>query len=345
MSTVALNLNDSIGFYPSGIDQQALRNQTYGAIALANESNVLTPDNIAQIEASWGLGGVEVPSLVRQRYGVTSGSMTCSFTESVLGGERVTIVFVQGNTGFKMTPQAHYKNQISYQQEFAQNWMNVQHSLAENIELQVIAAIDASKATTSQSSLVGAGLKYPLVGDALQVSLADQEFFFNDAKSIFFADDFGMQTLQVLGDANLMPHVMQYVNQGGQNATNTQFQFNGFQFRYSNSVTTTTATSARSTFYMMPQNSISMIGRTAQLYQAGYTSGSEEYSTIFSPILGTDLMVRFDSECADVSPTTGFGLDTASVIEKTQFQYDLAFIVPNDASTNSGTKKVDFLAV
>jgi hypothetical protein len=78
---------------------------------------------------------------------------------------------------------------------------DAEEGLADFLEAQILAAIDAAKATTYNSAFVPA--KYALLADALQVPAADIPFFLNDAKSIMQSDDFSRMGLEVIGDAML----------------------------------------------------------------------------------------------------------------------------------------------
>ena len=157
------------------------------------------------------------------------------------------------------------------------------------------------------------------------------------------ADDFSRNGLDVIGDAQYASFVNQYVNQGAGNSTNTAFQFNGYQFQYSNTIATSAA--AVSTAYAMPIGSLGMVAKVSPDAAANRVSMSEgiRWSVEQSELLGVPMELMVKDECADVSAITGNAEDTNSLVKSYQMGINVAILTPYNTGTNGGIKKIDYL--
>ncbi len=346
MSIVNLKKQHARGVYPSLLDRQELRQQEYGFIdmALRGTNGILSGVNQGVISQSWGAPATQIPVFSKNITAATVGTMTCTFPTKDATAALVNVTFVSAHTGFRIIPRLTDQSDIVTEaQDFMQQYSDAEEGLANFLEAQLLAAVDAAKATTYNSAFVGAAAKYPLLVDALQVAPADVPFFLNDAKSIMQADDFSRNGLEVIGDAQLASFVSQYVNQGSGNSENTAFQFNGYTFTYSNTVATSAA--AVSTGYIMPQGSVGMVAKVSPDAAANRQSMSDgiRWSVEQSDLMGLPMSLMVKDECDDVSAITGNADDTNALVKKYQMGINVAIVTPYNTGTNGGIKKFDYL--
>ena len=346
MSIVNLKKQNARGVYPSLLDRQELRQQEYGFIdmALRGTNGILSGVNQGVISQSWGAPATQIPVFSKNITAATVGTMTCTFPSKDATAALVNVTFVSAHTGFRIIPRLTDQSDIVTEaQDFMQQYSDAEEGLANFLEAQLLAAVDAAKATTYNSAFVGAAAKYPLLADALQVAAADVPFFLNDAKSIMQADDFSRNNLEVIGDAQLASFVSQYVNQGSGNGTNTAFQFNGYTFTYSNTVATSAA--AVSTGYIMPAGSLGMVAKVSPDAAANRQSLSDgiRWSVEQSDLMGIPMSLMVKDECDDVSAITGNADDTNALVKKYQMGINVAIVTPYNTGTNGGIKKFDYL--
>jgi hypothetical protein len=349
MSIVALKRQNARGVYPSLLDRQELRKQQYGFIdvALRNTDGILSQLNQQMIEQSWGAPAVEVPRFDKTVQAATVGSMTCSFpnTDGTAGLSVVT--FYKANTGFRVVPRMSDQSDIITEaQDFMHLYSQAEESLANALETYIALQIDNARSQTSNSAFIGAGLRYPSLLDSLQVATTEQDFFFNDMKSIMFADDFPTNGLDVIGDAQLPSFVNRYVNQGSGNDQNQAFQFNGYSFTYSNSTSTTAG--AVSTGYVMPSGSVGMIARVSPDALNNRVSQSEgiRWSVEQSDLMGIPMELMVKDGCDDLSLLTTNNDDTNTYFKQYQMAINVAVVTPynsNIGANPGGIKKFDFL--
>ena len=344
MSIVNLKKQNARGTYPSQLDRQELRQQEYGFIdaALRGTSGILTGVNQGVISQSWGAPATQIPVFSKNVTAATVGTMTCSFPDKDATAALVNITFVKAHTGFRIIPRLTDQSDIVTEaQDFMRQYKDAEEGLADFLEAQILAAIDAAKATTYNSAFIPG--KYPLVADALQVAAIDVPFFLNDAKSIMQSDDFSRNGLDVIGDAQLASFVSQYTNQGSGNNANTAFQFNGYTFGYSN--TTATSALAISTGYIMPSGSVGIVAKVSPDAQANRQSISDgvRWSVEHSDLMGLDMSMMVKESCDDVSAITGNAEDTNALVRNIQMGVNVAIVTPYNTGTNGGIKKFDYL--
>ena len=344
MSIVNLKKQNARGVYPSLLDRQELRQQEYGFIdmALRGTPGILRGVNQGVIAQSWGAPATQIPVFSKNVTAATVGTMTCAFTDQDAIADLVNITFVKAYNGFRLIPRLTDQSDIVTEaQDFMRQYADAEESLADFLEAQILAAVDAAKASSYNSAFVPA--KYPLLVDALQVAAVDIPFFLNDAKSIMQADDFSRNGLEVIGDAQLASFVSQYVNQGAGNGTNTAFQFNGYTFGYSN--TTATSAGAVSTGYVMPAGSVGIVAKVSPDAQANRQSMSDgvRWSVESSDLMGIDMDMMIKDSCEDVSAITGNADDTNALVKNIQLGINVAIVTPYNTGTNGGIKKFDYL--
>lgn len=200
--------------------------------------------------------------------------------------------------------------------------------------------------TTTQEGNAGVG-SYSLTGSAIQVKPTDIEFFFNDLDAINMADDFNEPEIKIVGNHTLMPHVRRYVNQGGANATNTQFQFAGKDFTFTNRITNGAGVNA--TGYFMPDGSVGMLTRVDTASRMGLNAGDgTDWFEDILPGLPFPVGIQFKSKCDDKSTleTAGSAYLEATLVEQMQISFDFAVVVPYNtdiASQPSSIRKFEFV--
>ena len=344
MSIIDLLLDESKGVYPSTLDWEALRQQQYGWLDIAKESMLPNMVNKTMVENSWGRPAVKIPVMSKNKPIVQDGGMGCDFSDLEANAQYVGVTFVEKFVDLDMIKAETDQSQLTYEQVFAQKMRDTEEALADYLELAIHNIVDTNKATTYNSAFVGVGKRYPLAGDALQVSDVRSKRFFNDLRSIMLADDYQNRNLNVIGDAQLPSYVSFDSQQGAGNDQNLAFQFRDYNFKASRTTVTSGGTT-NSTAFVIPDNSVAYISRVDGDSKSGFKSTTGiEWSTFYSQFLGIDLMVKYKSDCADVTARTLNPSDIGRGKEQWKIGFNVAIFTPFvDGQTNTGIKKFDFL--
>lgn len=244
-----------------------------------------------------------------------------------------------------MVKSQYAKNEISYLEDLNKKLLMVKQAFIKAMETAIYARLEAAKSPYYNSALVGTGKKYPLVGDAMQVAVADQELFFNDLDVILEEDDFDVDNIYVLGSTTLKSYVRHWVNQGASNDENLSYQFAGKSFGFSNRIPTGTGNLASG--FTLIDGAIGLITRNNIDAIDGNEAGdgtkwSIEYLDGFPFPVG----VMYKSKCDDMSTLNGSGMEhlTATMVESWQFSIDFGLVTPyqSDPLRPSPIKKFEF---
>ena len=345
MSLINTRLQAIRSQYANTLDKYEDRLSTYGAWMKFVEDTT-DPESIvdADILAKAGISSgntLEIPVIDGADVTI-SNARTCviSDDESVSGLSVVTFATYQ--FGFTMIPGQYANNEISYMADFERKIKRYGKKFAETLDSASITKLEADKTSIMGSPFVGAGGKYgALVGDAINVTTAQKQFFFNDLGVIMDGDDFEGR-YNVVGSTTLQSTVNQYLNQGTQNSSNSEFQFGQFDFGYSNRVAVDTAGGKESTLYCMPKGSMAVLTRNAPDFLNGESINDENFFSTFQyPIVDLEMGLRYFKECADNNTVVGGTQPqlSASVKETLIFSTDVALITSynRNAVTQAGS--------
>lgn len=346
MSILATALLEARGAYDRNFQRDALKMPKFGLIEAAKNSNLLSEANQRLLQESWNKPSVAIPVFDKNLPTAIDGTPDCTFGDHQNNTALVTPAFLEAYVQISMFDVEMDSNELGYAEAIARKIQDAEEALARKIETAFFNLLDTNKATAYNSGLVGAGARYPLVGDALQVQGAtNQNNFFYDFPSILNSDDFDPDNLEVIASPELGGWTNRNGQQGAANNENLAAQYNSYDFRYSRFVTKTGATNAIATGFILPKNTIGYYARTGGSYAKNSTVGETlEWGTMYSERLGINLNVSRLESCGDASAITGNSLDTKAKKEQWEFGYSIALLTPYTGGlTNSSIKKFDFI--
>ena len=344
LNTYKLEIRTKI---PNPIERDEWRFTRYGLLTAAKEMTA-SPTSIITTELKEKAlisEGRELKVPVSKIGDVTIKSVrSCQIGDLENETELVTINWVTLVADISMKKSEHHKNELSYLEDLNKKILRVDHAFSKAVEQLIYSKLDAEKSQVNNSPLVGAGTDYPIVGNTIQVPLVKQEYFFNDLEAVMEGDDFYSMPFKVLGSTTLKPAVKHWGQQGQQNDENLAYQFDGYDFRFSNHVTNG---AVKATGFIMEDGSLGIMSRIGIDSQMKNKAGDgTEWGTIFLDKFGFEVGTMYKSKCDDLSGQAGLEHLTASMVEQWQLSIDIALVTPynSDAATLAGgIKKFEFL--
>lgn len=341
-------LQDIRANYPSNNDRDQLRATRNGLLTSALEmtksiNSVVSPDLISKAVASQGRN-LDIP--VMKKGVVTIANVrSCTIAGDDSESALVRVVWKTLSADIFMVPGQYEKNIVKYTFDLTKKIQEIVEAFKTEIETDLETALDTNKSQVYASSIITD--KYALVGDAVQVLPTQLDFFFGDINAIDLADDFYNNTIKVISNHVVMPTVNKYINQGGGNAENTNYQFAGMDFRFTNRIPNGVLKNA--TGYWMPDGTIGLLTRVDVDAREGHvaTNGTEWMEETL-PELPFPVGIQFKSQCDDQNALNGAGMGhlTASLTEHWQISFDFAIIVPYNpdlATQSSSIRKFEFI--
>jgi hypothetical protein len=243
------------------------------------------------------------------------------------------------------------QNEISYQAEFARKYTDAIRRMASSIDTAVYTAVNTARAAAAEyaSSYVGVGNKYgALVGDAVQVSLANRANFFNEVIDILAADDL-YPRFDVLLSTNGRSITRELYAQGQSNDVNTQYQFTAgeLDFGFSNRVAVTAASVASG--FIMPKGAFGIVSRLRPDCEAGTLAGTKQFGSVYDPTLGMMLGTLEYSDCGTIVAESNNADDATASRQYFQMEAIYGIMTAYDnfavSAVPSVIRKFDLLAV
>ncbi len=333
---------------PSALERDEWRFTRYGLLTAAKEMtaspmSIITPDLKEKAAISEGRD-LKIPVYQIGSVNVTN-SRSCTITGFDNTTEFVDVTWTTLVVNIGMKKGEYAKNEVNYLTDLNKKLRLADDAFCVAIETLILAKLEADKSIVYNSPIVTTD--YALVGDAIQVAPAQQETFFNYMDAIMQGDDFYSQPYKVLAQTTMLPQINHYINQGGGNAVNLEYQFGSFDYRFTNVIPN--GIGQRATAYVMTDGTLGMLSRINidSLMGNKSTDGTVWEKARPFPQLGMEVGVQYKSTCGDLSAISGLEHLEASLVEYWQFSIDVAFLTPynSDTATKAGViKKVEFNA-
>lgn len=348
MSLISTYLQDIRVMYPSNLDRDELRRTQNGlleaVIQMTNSgSSIISPDLVEKAKTSQGLE-MDVP--VMKKGNVTIGNVrSCTIGGGQSDSALVRLVWKTITADIMMVPQQYEKNQVKYLYDLNKKIGDIVEAFKVEIEEDLDLTLDTAKTQVFGSTIPTTD--YTVVGNAIQVPVAQQDFFFNDLDAINFADDFYNPEMIIIGSHSVMPVVRKFINQGSANDENTAFQFAGKNFMFSNRVTN--GVGKKGTAYFMPDGSVGFVTRVdGDARMGAKATDGTEWSEESLPGLPFTVGIQYKSKCDDKSLLEASGLAhlKATLVEHWQISVDYAILTPynQDPATYAGAiRKFEFV--
>jgi hypothetical protein len=272
---------------------------------------------------------VAIP-VVKQLTTTVDSARACGATE-VGDSALITPTFQIVSKGFKMSSLMFAGNEINFQEAFRNNLEQTFIKLHLNLEQKAITNLVANQSAINNGSLntwFGAL-------NQMNVSAANYNYFYSSIAAELLENNFNGQLFNVHMAAG-REQVLRTGAQGMGNATNLQWQMDGFTHFATNSISRPTASTTAS-FIFVP-GTVGIVPWINKVSRIGEDFGTEMWTTIndpFVPGLTWELKVR--KSCADNSAVTTGG--EADPTYEFRISAEFAYIAAYTSNTDTGIYK------
>ena len=222
-------------------------------------------------------------------------SMSCSPSVTIDStSAKITPTFTPYNFAIDTYPSAFASgpqsiNYVTAQDDFNQKFDRYWKVYLETLDNLCLSTLSDNK---NQSWSVNTPAYYTVVGNALQVSQAQKNDFFNKFSALLAEHDFYGQTV-IVGSTSLQPLTRRLENQGENNATNEMFQFKLGDFEFAGTNRLSNDAGIEATLYGVAKGYVAIYNMNAAPFINGDKVGissngmsSTQLSTIEMPGLG-----------------------------------------------------------
>ncbi len=323
--------------YLGTLDKNEARSSRYGAYDFFREDSA-RPDSIydndirAKIKASFG-NSVVIPVIDAKT--VTIGNVrSCTIADDENTSKLVTLTFATYAFGFTMYPGQYFNNDIKYQADFNRKLKNYLNQFAALLDSQAITTLESAK----NQFWTGITAFYPQVANALQVTQAQKNDYYNNLQSIMETMDFYGKP-HIIANTSGQPLVRRLVNQGAGNSINEEFQLSPYDWHWTNRIPN--AGGIQSTHYAVQEGSTAFESRVDPDSLAGNSIGDFiEWSKVNVPIpnsaYGIEMGSLYRKDCVDASGLqAGTAGLTATMKESFQWSVDVVFSTAYNSSPST----------
>ena len=307
-------------FAGSSLDSYENRFSNYGAFYTFMKDTPSTIPGYATLVAERKDEDRTVSIVVGDQFDPTVGdTRSCTPSVDIMTSAYVTPYWHTLETGFWMNEAMNQGNYVTYKEQFDRQMLHVQRAFLEVIDTACVAHLVANLSGVNNAE----DMPYAITADYMEVPAVANFNFFNTYGSIAMANDLPAMGHNVIGSTHLMSIVRGYQNQGSANALNTEYQFAGYNFAYSNNITTASGDMAIA--YLSPLGSLAILTWIDPDCRLGKSVGDHKiWDTIYLPQLGHAVGLYYTADCEDKSAIVS-GLERTHV-ETFEFSYDYALL-------------------
>lgn len=314
--------------YMGALDKNEARSSRYGAWDFFADENrrtdgIFDADIRAKIKDSFG-NSVVVPVLDAKE--VTIGNVrSCTIADDANTSKLVTLTFATYAFGFTMYPSLYKNNDIKYQTDFTRKLKNYLNQFAALLDSQAIATLENAK----NQFWTGIAAYYPETADALQVTQAQKNDFFNNLQAILETMDF-YGNPHIIASTSVSPLVRRISEQGGQNQTNEAWQLSPYEWHFTNRIPN--GAGVQSTLYAVQEGSVAYETRVDPDSEAGHdvAGGAIQWRKVNVPLPNTpnglEMGSLYREDCTDASGVQASGVSALTATKKESYQWSVDIV-------------------
>lgn len=325
--------------YSGRFDKNESRPSRYGAFDFMAQdgrkpNSIFSQDLRDKIRMSFDRT-VQVPVIDAEDVTI-SNVRSCTIADDESTSQLVNLTFITYAFGFTMYPSQYMNNEIGYQADFNRKLNNRLIRFAAALDSQSIATLEASR------NQVWTDIdQYPNVGNALRVTQAQKNDYYNKLQSIKETMDF-YDSPYVVASTSASPLVRRLDNQGSNNGTNESFQLMPYTWLFTNRIPN--GAGVAETHYTVSEGSTAIETRIDPDSEAGNMVGDYlQWAAVNVPLPNSSETIRmgslFREDCADASglqsPNTGVAGKTATLRQSFSWSVDMTFATAYNSSPST----------
>lgn len=306
-------------------DRNMARPCEYGAldffIEQTNAANsIINPNLRARAFESIG-NTVQIPVINYDGDVTVSNVRSCVIGDDENVSALYTVNWVTLAVGFTMVPQLYRNNEISYEHDFARKMEKVCRALANAMDVQAIAALEANKTQVFKDKLY-----YTVQTNVLEIPWAARMEFLGDLNAIMRANCYpGM--IHIIGNAGIDSTIAKLAQHDIYNDVNKRNEYAGKVFHYTNNVANETGMFA--TAYAVEDGNVGVLTRVDREALNRTRANFHEWDVVRLPYIDLPVGSHYYTSVGDNSQIAGDASAdmVCTVKEYFGFSVDVAFIV------------------
>ena len=324
MSLVATRLQNWRVENPE-FDRNMTRPCEYGAldffIGQTDEANSIINQNLRdQAFASIG-NTVQIPVINYDGDVTVANTRSCTIADDENTSALYTVIWKTYSVGFTMVPTAYMNNEISYEHDWRRKMEKVVRALANALDTDAIAALEAGKTQVFKDNL-----EYTVTGNSIQVPTQMRTEILGDLNPIMRANCYPTQ-IHIIGNAGVDAVVRKLAQHGVYNDVNKQMEYDNKVLHYTNNIANESGVGG--TLYAVADGNVGVLTRVDREALRRTRANFHEWDVVTLPFIDLPVGSHYYTSVGDQSAIAGDATAdlTCAVKEYFSFSVDVAFLV------------------
>lgn len=253
---------------------------------------------------------------------VTVGNVrSCVIADDENTSALYTVVWSTLSVGFTMVPSAYMNNEISYEHDFMRKMEKISRALADALDKQAVAALEAGKTEVLKDDL-----NYTFSGNTVEVPTQMATEILGDINPMMRANCFP-EMVHIVGNAGVDSLVRKLAQHGLYNDVNKRMEYDNKVLHFTNNVVNEAGKNG--TFYAVADGNVGVLTRVDREALRRTRANFHEWDVVRLPYIDLPVGSHYYTAVGDQSQIAGAATAdlTCAVKEYFGFSLDVAFLV------------------
>lgn len=253
---------------------------------------------------------------------VTVGNVrSCVIADDENTSALYTVVWSTLSVGFTMVPSAYMNNEISYEHDFMRKMEKISRALADALDKQAVAALEAGKTQVLKDDL-----NYTFSGNTVEVPTQMATEILGDINPMMRANCFP-EMVHIVGNAGVDSLVRKLAQHGLYNDVNKRMEYDNKVLHFTNNVVNEAGKNG--TFYAVADGNVGVLTRVDREALRRTRANFHEWDVVRLPYIDLPVGSHYYTAVGDQSQIAGAATAdlTCAVKEYFGFSLDVAFLV------------------
>lgn len=307
------------------LDKNMFRPCEYGALDFFVEqtdapNSIISPNLRDRAFASIG-NNVQVPVLNYDGDVTVSNTRSCVIADDENTSALYEVVWKTYSVGFTMVPTLYMNNEISYEHDFNRKMEKICRALANALDTDAVAALEASKTQVFKDLL-----QYQQTSNVIDVPKQMATEILGDINPIMRANCYP-ETVHIIGNAGVDSLIRKLAQHGIYNDVNKRMEYDNKIIHYTNNVLN--GTGKNGTFFAVADGMVGVLTRVDREALRRASANFHEWDVVRLPYIDLPVGSHYYTAVGDQSAIAGDASAdmVCNVKEYFGFSVDVAFII------------------
>ena len=307
------------------LDRNMTRPCEYGALDFFIQqtdapNSIISPNLRDRAFASMG-NTVQVPVINYDGDVTVSNVRSCTIADAENTSALYTVVWKTYAVGFTMVPTLYMNNEISYDHDFARKMEKICRALANALDVDAVAALEAQKTQVFKDLL-----QYQQVSNVINVPKQMATEILGDINPIMRANCYP-ETIHVIGNAGIDSLIRKLAQHGIYNDVNKRMEYDNKIIHYTNNVVN--GEGKNGTFFAVVDGNVGVLTRVDREALRRASANFHEWDVVRLPFIDLPVGSHYYTAVGDQSGIAGDASAdmVCNVKEYFGFSVDVAYII------------------